>query len=201
MLCQHSVAGPSSPGAVHFIGLMWQPALPQHAHGSAVRLISTGLLLPVVMRWSGLTSPGVAAMRLTPSCRDPPRLCLRFTPVELVCHADLDSLKRAAARLLPPHFPGGVDAAPVSFAVRAPRGRGRAGARCAGTSAMHHGTGHGWCLRLLAQHMTPTLSCLRGRSAMQTPPPPSPTLVPVQAVYERGSARRPRRCSTSTGRV
>jgi tRNA(Ser,Leu) C12 N-acetylase TAN1 len=60
------------------------------------------------------------------------RLCLRFTPVELVCHADLDSLKRAAARLLPPHFPGGADAAPVSFAVRAPRGRGRAGARCSG---------------------------------------------------------------------
>ena len=47
----------------------------------------------------------------------PCRLCLRFTPVEVICHADLDSMRQAAAKLVPPHFPGGADATPVAFAV------------------------------------------------------------------------------------
>lgn len=45
------------------------------------------------------------------------RLCFRFMPVEVICHADLDSIREAAAKLLPPHFPSGADAAPVAFAV------------------------------------------------------------------------------------
>ena len=59
----------------------------------------------------------------------PCRLCLRFTPVEVICHADLDSMRQAAAKLVPPHFPGGADATPVAFAVSpAPTARGLLGA-------------------------------------------------------------------------
>lgn len=45
------------------------------------------------------------------------RMCIRFIPVELVCHADLEDIKRTAKTLIEKHFPADESSPSVSFAV------------------------------------------------------------------------------------
>ena len=45
------------------------------------------------------------------------RMCIRFIPVEVVCHADLADIKKMAKALIDQHFPADKAAASISFAV------------------------------------------------------------------------------------
>ncbi len=44
-------------------------------------------------------------------------MCIRFIPVEVVCHADLADIKKAAKTLIEQHFPAEESSPSVSFAV------------------------------------------------------------------------------------
>lgn len=44
-------------------------------------------------------------------------MCIRFIPVEVVCHADLADIKKTAKTLIDQHFPGDESAPSISFAV------------------------------------------------------------------------------------
>lgn len=45
------------------------------------------------------------------------RLLIRFIPVETVCHADLEDIKRTAKTLIEHHFPADASSPAISFAV------------------------------------------------------------------------------------
>ncbi len=44
-------------------------------------------------------------------------MCIRFIPVEVVCHADLADIKKTAKTLIDQHFPADESAPSISFAV------------------------------------------------------------------------------------
>ena len=44
-------------------------------------------------------------------------MCIRFIPVEVVCHADLADIKKTAKALIEQHFPADTSAPSISFAV------------------------------------------------------------------------------------
>ncbi|KAK9852830.1 hypothetical protein WJX84_002433 [Apatococcus fuscideae] len=54
-------------------------------------------------------------IKRTQQCRS--RLCIRFLPVEDVCHADIESIKKHAAVLVAKHFPASPDLPPIEFSV------------------------------------------------------------------------------------
>ena len=44
-------------------------------------------------------------------------MCIRFIPVEVVCHADLADIKKTARALIEQHFPAGQSTPSIPFAV------------------------------------------------------------------------------------
>ena len=45
------------------------------------------------------------------------RMCIRFIPIEVVCHADLEDIKKTAKELVEQHFPADAASPCIPFAV------------------------------------------------------------------------------------
>ncbi|KAK9824300.1 hypothetical protein WJX72_009265 [[Myrmecia] bisecta] len=62
-----------------------------------------------------LISSMAADVKATQQCKS--RLCLRFMPVQVVCYASLDDIRKASEDLVKAAFPAGDDIAPIEYAV------------------------------------------------------------------------------------
>ena len=127
--------------------------------------------------------------------------------MEVTCHADVDSMRQAAAALLPPHFPSGADVTPVAFAVSA----GPCEQTACGAQPRRNGEGDLW-----GYCKVPKSSCAASAGLEQMVPCPSSGCCCGRVGWVHGTLQVTcgdcqggdqwcdacmRRCSTSTARA